>query len=287
LQSKPRKGFFEYTHPERIINIDETFLTLDEATQPGWAGRPVGVFYDPTGARTGRAENKASITCTGLFGSTATGVALPPHFQVKSTGKDESKRISKSIAATVPSRFRWINGSWSEPTFGCNEKGGMDAEEFRKNVKSVRYLYPDCSDTEGKRICIKCNMGPGRKDPALLAWCIQQGVVIYPSIPKTTHVTQEMDQAYGGFKTDYRKSLQELVAQKMSLWTRTSTMKSFSGQVKLSASHFGKIIFGTHADNNEQLELPNLWSKHFGEQNLLEMWAKVWVVPLTRPCLSH
>jgi hypothetical protein len=127
------KGWvFEYTHPERIINIDETFLTLDEATQPGWAGRPVSVFYDPTGARTGRASNKSSITCTGLFGSTATGVALPPHFQVKSTGNDESKRISTSIAATVPSRFRWIDGSLHEPTFGCNEKGGMDAEEFMK-----------------------------------------------------------------------------------------------------------------------------------------------------------
>jgi hypothetical protein len=162
----------------------------------------------------------------------------------------------------------------------------MDAEEFMKYVKSVRFLYLVCSDTKGKRICIKCNMGPGRKDPVLLAWCIQQGVVIYPSVLNTTHVTQEMDQVYGGFKTDYWKSLKELVSQKMSLWTPTSSTKSFSGQVKLSASHVGKIIFGTHANNNEQLVLPNLWSKHFGQRNLLEMWAKVGVVPLTRACLS-
>jgi hypothetical protein len=124
----------------------------------------------------------------------------------------------------------------------------------------------------------------------LLAWCMQQGVVIYPSVPNTTHVTQEMDQVYGGFKTDYRKSLQELLRQKMDLWTptstTTSTAKSFTGQVKLSADHFGKMIFGTHADDHEQLELPNLWSKHFSQQNLLEMWAKVGVVPLTRACLS-
>jgi hypothetical protein len=80
----------------------------------------------------------------------------------------------------------------------------MCAEEFKKYVKSVRFLYPDCSDTKGKRICIKCDMGPGRKDPVLLAWCIQQGIVIYPSVPNTTHVTQEIDQVYGGFKTDYR-----------------------------------------------------------------------------------
>jgi hypothetical protein len=108
---RTKEGLFQYTHPERIINIDEAFLTLDEATQPGWAGRPVSVFYDPTGERTGRAVNKALITCMGLFGSTAAGVALPPHFQVKSTGNDESKRICTSIAATVPSRFRWIDGS--------------------------------------------------------------------------------------------------------------------------------------------------------------------------------
>jgi hypothetical protein len=107
----------------------------------------------------------------------------------------------------------------------------MDADEFRKYVKSVRFLYPDCSDTKGKRICIKCDMGPGRKDPALLAWCIQQGVVIYPSVPNTTHLTQESDQVYGGFKTDYRKSLQELLRQKTSSWTptSTSTTKSFPG----------------------------------------------------------
>jgi hypothetical protein len=103
-----KEGLFQYTHPERIINIDETFLTLDEAAQPGWAGRPVSVFHNPTSARTGRAANKASITCTGLFGSTATGFVLPPHFQVKLTGNDETKRISTSIAATAPSRLPWI-----------------------------------------------------------------------------------------------------------------------------------------------------------------------------------
>jgi hypothetical protein len=221
------------------------------------------------------------MTCTGLFGSTATRVALPPHFQVKLTGNDESKRICTSIATTVPARFRWIDGSWREPTFGCNEKGGMDAEEFMKYVKSVCFLYPDCSDTKGKHICIKCDMGPGRKDPVLLAWCIQQGVVIYPSVPNTTHVTQENRPSVWRLHDRlYRRSLSDLVAQKMDLWTPTSTTKLFSGQVKLSASHFRKIIFSTHTDDNEQLVLPNLWSKHFGERNLLEMWAKVWLFPL-------
>jgi hypothetical protein len=158
---RTKEGVFQYTHPERIININETFLTLDDATQPGLAGRPVSVFYHPTGARTKRAANKSSITCTGLFGSTVTGFALPPHFQFKSTGNNGSKRICTSIAATVPSRFRWIDKTLREPTFGCSGKGGMDAEEFMKYVKSVHFLYPDCSDKNGKRICIKCDMGPG------------------------------------------------------------------------------------------------------------------------------
>jgi hypothetical protein len=202
-----------------------------------------------------------------LFGSASTGVVLPPHFQVKSTGNDESKRICTLIAATVPSRFRWIDGSRREPTFGCNKKGGMDAEEFMKYVKSFHFLYPYCSDTKGKRICIKCDMGPGRKDPVMLAWCIQQGVDIYPSVPNTTHVTQEMDQVYGGFNTDYRRSLADLVAQKMDLWTPTSTTKSLSGQVKLSATHFGKIIFGTHANDNEQLVPPTFGVSILGSEN--------------------
>jgi hypothetical protein len=32
---RTKEGLFQYTHPERIINIDEAFLTLDDATQPG------------------------------------------------------------------------------------------------------------------------------------------------------------------------------------------------------------------------------------------------------------
>jgi hypothetical protein len=92
------------------------------------------------------------------------------------------------------------------------------------------------------------------------------GVTGFPRRDDSEEVTQEMDQVYGGFKTDYRRRLADLVAQKMTLWTPTSTTKSFSGQVKLSATHFGKIIFGTHANNNEQLVLPTFGVSILGRE---------------------
>jgi hypothetical protein len=39
-----------------------------------------------------------------------------------------------------------------------------------------------------------------------------QGVCIFPGVPNTTAVTQEMDQRYGPFKTGFNQSLEKLQA---------------------------------------------------------------------------
>ncbi len=57
---------------------------------------------------------------------------------------------------------------------------------------------------------LKVNSGPGRLYPELLAKARTYGFVIYPGVPNTTAVTQETDQNYGPFKTQFQKNLQEL-----------------------------------------------------------------------------
>ena len=96
-------------------------------------------------------------------------------------------------------------------TFGMNEKGGMDNEEFAKYVtNSILPLYPDVEDKKGKRVLIKIDSGLGRLNLELLAQLRTPGFILYPGVPNTTAVTQETDQNYGLFKSKFRMNLQML-----------------------------------------------------------------------------
>ena len=55
-------------------------------------------------------------------------------------------------------------------TFGANEKGGMDSEEFEKYVMNlIILLYPHVRNQHGKRVMLKVDSGPVRMNPNLLA----------------------------------------------------------------------------------------------------------------------
>jgi len=55
-------------------------------------------------------------------------------------------------------------------TFGANEKGGMDSEEFEKYVmNSIIPLYPHVRNQHGKHVMLKVDSGPVRMNPNLLA----------------------------------------------------------------------------------------------------------------------
>ena len=66
-------------------------------------------------------------------------------------------------------------------TFGMNNKGGMDNDEFEKYVQNnlVR-LYPNAADIKGHRVIVKCDGGPGRMNETLLADLRAKGFYLYP-----------------------------------------------------------------------------------------------------------
>jgi hypothetical protein len=66
---------------------------------------------------------------------------------------------------------------------------------------NIRHIFKDLVDIPGMRVMIKVNSGPGRSDLKFLAWRRTHEVIVYPGVPITTAVSQEMDQAYGGIKT--------------------------------------------------------------------------------------
>ena len=174
-----------------------------------------------------------------ITGSNALDEALPPHFQFQTSAQtEEMQRIRIDTAIYFPGVYckfgmqeRMIRGI----SIGLNEKGGMDDAEFEKYVKNnIIPLYPDACDMKGKRVMIKVDSGPGRVNVELLAELRLIGFYLYPGVPNRTVVTQETDQNYGPFKTQFRKNLTMIVDE------RLAQGKSVSLQPWL----VGMIVFG-------------------------------------------
>ncbi len=84
---------------ERIINFDETCLSLD-GSNGNRGGRPEVVFYNPLLSLTGKATSKSALTLTMITGSSASGEALPPHFQFQTAAQsDDTQRARIEMAA--------------------------------------------------------------------------------------------------------------------------------------------------------------------------------------------
>ena len=97
-------------------------------------------------------------------------------------------------------------------TFGSNEKGGMDNDEFEKYLmNSIVPLYPHARNRPGHRVMLKVDSGPGGMNLNLLPKLRRLGFILYPFFPNTTHVTQETDQLYRAFKTQFLKNLDLMV----------------------------------------------------------------------------
>jgi len=96
--------------------------------------------------------------------------------------------------------------------FGMNAKGGMDNDEFFEYLlKSIMPLYPDSAPVNGKWIVLKCDSGPGWLNEKLLAMLRYHGFILFPGVPNTTAVSQETDQKYGPFQSQFRVNLQVVV----------------------------------------------------------------------------
>jgi hypothetical protein len=71
----------------------------------------------------------------------------------------------------------------------------MDNKEFLKYMwGSIVPLFPDAVDQTGCCILLKVISGPGRMNLQLLATLKLIGIILYPCILNTTHLTQETDQ---------------------------------------------------------------------------------------------
>jgi len=119
-----------------IGNFDETCLNLDGSSTNRGGRHPEAFIYNPRFPVVGKATCKTLLTSTLITSSTAAGEAFPPHIQYVTKSKTpDTMHLDVDVAEHMP-RVLWKFGCEEERTwsvsFGQNEKGGMDEEEFAK-----------------------------------------------------------------------------------------------------------------------------------------------------------
>jgi len=267
-----------------IVNFDETCLSLCGATT-NRGGRPEALIYDPRFPMVGKATSKSSLTTTMITGSTAAGEALPPHIQFATKAKTpDAMRLDFDVVEHVPQvlgRFGCEEERAWPVAFGQNEKGGMNDEEFEKYLmNSIVPLFPHAKDKKGHRVMLKVDSGPGRLSLKLLAKLRLQGFILYPCVPNTTHVTQETDQCYGPFKTQFLSNLDLIVDARLLLKKSLSLQPKFVGL---------PLFGGVDHETELQVEL-GAFQKGFTRSKCLAAWKKVGAATaegVTRACLNN
>jgi hypothetical protein len=92
----------------------------------------------------------------------------------------------------------------------------MDNKEFTKYMQgSIVPLFPDAVDEPGHCVLLKVDSGPGRMNLKLFSTLKLIGIILYPCVPNTMHVTQETDQSYGPFKMQFLKNFDRIVEARL------------------------------------------------------------------------
>jgi hypothetical protein len=148
----------------------------------------------------------------------------------------------------------------------------MDNAEFEKYVKNnIIPLYPDALDVPGKRVVMsKVDSMPGRLNIELLDELRFLGFYLYPGVLNTTAVSQETDQNYGPFKTQFQKNLAVITKKQL------EQKKSASLQPWL----VGLIVFGGTDPATGFKLMGNAFEAGFSKKACLNAWAKVGAAPL-------
>jgi hypothetical protein len=257
----------------RIGNIDETDGSIDDTTgQRG--GRPPMTFFAPDVAGGATAVNKSGYSSTIICGSNAAGQPFPPHFQLKSLAENaENQRLSIEWGANTKdmwAQFGRPHKRLFPCTFGMNEKAGMNAEELHKYLSnSILPLYPDIEDRPGKRVILKLDSGPGRMNVEMLASLRLKGLYIVPGVPNTTSQTQETDQSYGPFKSNFRGNIRML------------SQARFDKGLTLKVVDLPLLVFGGTCSETKVV-LDDAFGDSFSVARNLACWKKCGAVPLTR-----
>ncbi len=144
-----------------------------------------------------------------------------------------------------------------------NAKGGMNDEECGKYVKNALVpLFPDSGDVPGKRVSsrLQVDSGPGHLNVELVASLWILGFYLYPGVPNTTAVTQDMDLTSARLNCNMSPSIQPFL--------------------------IGLLVFGGIDPISHETLPKNAFQEGFSEEKCLVSWSKVGAAPVTCKCLE-
>ena len=103
------------------------------------------------------------------------------------------------------------------------------------------------------------------------------GFIIYPGVPNTTAVTQETDQSYCPFKTQFQKNLKILSDSRL--------IGNYS--TSLPPWMVGLVVFGGTDPISGVVVLCSAFDMGFSKERNCAVWEKCGAAPLTRACLQN
>ncbi len=112
---------------------------------------------------------------------------------------------------------------------------------------------------------LKVDSGPGKMNLNLLAKLQCLGFVLYPCVPNTTHVTQETDQMYGPFMTQFLNNLDLMVEAQLAENVTLSLQSKLVG-----LPMFG----GIDCDTDYNVEV-SAFEEGFSREKCVGAWRKV------------
>jgi hypothetical protein len=105
------------------------------------------------------------------------------------------------------------------------------------------------------------------------------GIILYPCVPNTTHVTQETDALYGPFKTQFLKNLDRMVEARLDLGQSLLLVPKLVGL---------PLFGGMDCDTGEELET-GAFQYAFQPSRCIAAWRKIGAATnkgITRACLN-
>ncbi len=102
---------FEPDQLRRILNVDESEISLDGSSSMA-GGKPAVIFYDPHLPMVSRSAAKSSLSCTGIFGSSAAGECIPPHWQLPTAATSADR---EKVRLDFFQHFRKTSGRFGWP----------------------------------------------------------------------------------------------------------------------------------------------------------------------------
>ena len=144
-------------------------------------------------------------------------------------------------------------------TYGLNDKGRMNDDEFEKYVeKNVDRLHLDAEDTPGNWVIFKVDSSPSQMNVKLL-------------------IQFRANKLSGLFKNLYRCNLQRLTTEQLEK----------NESLSFNCAIISLLVFGRRDDVTGSEDYEDPFARAFSPDHNKGAWAAVGAAPVTRACLTH